>query len=102
MLGAYERPFCIGASCRRISYGPDCAAKCRSKRASKRVERREWLREYEDDELDFAELRYNTGWFFHGSWAWSRYFEDRYGDVYNAAYAEFGVTPSGWPVRRVP
>lgn len=99
-MGAFERPFCSGASCRRISYGPDCTGEYTPKKSRRRIERRQWMREYEVDEADFWQLRHNTGWFFHGPWAWC--LEERYGEAYNEQYAEFGVTPSGFPVRHGP
>lgn len=100
MLGTFERPFCVGASCRRISYSPDCAAKCTTKKARRRAERRAWVREYEVDEVDFGGLRRDAGWMFNGpraKWSW-----EFWGEEFIVSYAVFGVTPSGLPVPRTP
>lgn len=58
------------------------------------------MREYEDDEFDFWQLRHDAGWFFCGPQ--SPFWKSYYSEAYNERYAEFGVTPSGWPVRRTP
>jgi hypothetical protein len=100
MIGTFERPFCSGPSCRKISYGPDCIDEYTPKKTRRRIERRQWMREYLEDEFDFWELRSQAGWLFLSSR--SPYWKKRYGDAYAEAYEEFGVTPSGVPVRRGP
>lgn len=60
----------------------------------------QWQRDYWDDEADFAELRRNAGWLFLGPL--TGLYERFYGEDFAAVYQEFGVTPSGWPVRRTP